>query len=144
MHEIQKAPDGYRVTAGSEPEFLTLPSGEIIRPRNVEAIRVQPEKADRVSGEVAARVHIEHRSSWFTVRFDHERDARDYAAALGELCDRIAKGDANSDLRAGVGRRDARAFIDNLRGPSDPDARPHAAIEAALDKVLGEETADAP
>lgn len=141
MHEIVKQTGGWAVEAAKAPEFLALPSGEFIRPQNVEAIRVQPEKADTRTGEVSARVHIDHRGSWFTVRFASEGDARLWAAALADLCNRIARGDAMGEERGSIGRAQAQDFIDSLRqsGSPDEDTPLPKALEAAVSKAVGQD-----
>jgi hypothetical protein len=75
--------------AGRANEFLELPCGDFIRPMHVQAVRVQQERADR-SGEVAAKVHIDHRGSWFTVQFPKHETARAWARSLMAICDSIA------------------------------------------------------
>lgn len=76
-------------------EFLELPNGEFIRPMHVQAVRVQQERADR-SGEVAAKVHIDHKGSWFTVPFPKHETARAWAKALIAICDSIAATDSGT------------------------------------------------
>lgn len=95
MHTIEKkshGPGGYfQTTSGRKGDFLELPSGDFIKPRRVEAIRVQKEKADRVSGEVKARIVISYDGSWYSVDFPHEDDAVTYASQLAQLAEEVSQ-----------------------------------------------------
>lgn len=123
MHEIKsRFGGGYTLDPGRKVEFIKLPSGEFIRPINVEAIRVQPEKANAKTGEVSARVHIDHRGSWFTVSFASAEDAQHWADAFAELCNKIQRGDRMADEGGReLSRPEAASFLDTVR-PRDPDA----------------------
>lgn len=103
MHSITKSEkwgNPWLVDARNAQDFLLLPSGDYIRPVNIQAVRVTPAKADPRTGEVAAAIHISHHDSWFTVKFEALDQAQAYAAALMVLNEaartpskRVDKGD---------------------------------------------------
>jgi hypothetical protein len=67
--------------------LLELPSGDFIHPYYVDMVRCAASKADRVSGEIGAVVHVECKGSWFTVRFDEVDEARSFARAVVDFRD---------------------------------------------------------
>lgn len=125
MHEINKVSGSWVAAEGRKSEFIGLPSGEFIRPENVEAVRVIPDRADRGTGQVSSRVGIDHRGSWYMIHFDHVDDAKAYALALATLCNKVRRGEDMGDEPRGrsFGRREVQGFIEGLQG----DASKHGA-----------------
>jgi hypothetical protein len=89
MHSVEKVGGEWVGRDGKSRDFIRLPSGDYIKPAFIEAIRVSRDKADRATGAISAKVHVQHRDSWFSISFDHFDDAEGFAAALARLHEHV-------------------------------------------------------
>lgn len=107
------------LTEGKAKDFIKLPSGDYVKPIDISAIRVQTERADRATGQIVAKVHVQHRDSWFTVLFDREDDANAFAERLAILHEHVLY--ANKVVR---GAAAAEELLDQIG--VDPTTPPEA------------------